>query len=69
MNPVSAILKPREVAAATYASAAGCVQEIGPEQAFIGKLSAGRFSPERIGTDQYSNAEVRSKCQERGVPI
>ena len=39
------------------------------EQAFIGTLSAGRFSPERIGTDQYSNAEVRTKCQERGVPI
>ena len=29
MNPVSAILKSREVAAATYTSAAGCVQEIG----------------------------------------
>ena len=65
MNPVSAILKPREVAAATYASAAGCVQEIGPEQAFIGKLSAGRFSPERIGS--VKNAAYHFNSRDNAV--
>jgi hypothetical protein len=39
------------------------------EQAFIGTLSAGRFTPDRIGKDQYSTGEVLAKCQERGISI
>jgi hypothetical protein len=39
------------------------------EQAFIGALSAGRFSPERIGTNEYSTGEVRAKCHELGISI
>lgn len=39
------------------------------EHAFIGTLSAGRFSPDRIGKDQYSTGEVLAKCHERGISI
>jgi hypothetical protein len=39
------------------------------EQAFIGTLSAGRFSPNRIGKDTYSTSEVLAKCRERGISI
>jgi hypothetical protein len=39
------------------------------EQAFIGTLSAGRFTPDRIGKDQYSNGEVLTKCREGGISI
>jgi len=39
------------------------------EQAFIGTLSAGRFSPDRIGKDDYSTGQVLTECQERGLSI
>jgi hypothetical protein len=39
------------------------------EQPFIGTLSAGRFSLERIAKDEYSTAEVLAKCRERGISI
>jgi hypothetical protein len=39
------------------------------EQAFIGTLSAGRFSPDRIGKDTYSTSEVLAKCKERGISM
>jgi len=39
------------------------------EQVFIGTLSAGRFTPDRIGKDQYSIGEVLAKCRERGISI
>jgi hypothetical protein len=39
------------------------------EQPFIGTLSAGRFSPDRIGKDTYSTSEVLAKCRERGISI
>jgi hypothetical protein len=41
----------------------------GNEQVFIGTLSAGRFSPDRIAKDQYSIGEVLVKCQQRGISI
>jgi hypothetical protein len=40
-----------------------------PEQAFIGTLSAGRFSPGRIGTEANSNVEVVAECHKLGIPI
>jgi len=39
------------------------------EQAFIGTLSAGRFSPDRVGKDDYSTGQVLTECQERGLSI
>src|SRR5262245_5863910 len=39
------------------------------EQAFNGTLSAGRFSADRIGKDDYSTAQVLTECQERGLSI
>jgi hypothetical protein len=39
------------------------------EQVFIGTLSAGRFSPDRIGKDTYSTSEVLAKCKERGISM
>ena len=39
------------------------------EQAFIGTLSAGQFSAERIAKDNYSTGEILTKCQERGLSI
>jgi hypothetical protein len=39
------------------------------EQAFIGTLSAGRFSPSRVAKDDYSTGEVLTECQERGLAI
>ena len=39
------------------------------EQAFIGTLSAGRFSPYRIGKDDYSTGEILTECRERGLSI
>jgi hypothetical protein len=40
-----------------------------PEQAFIGTFSAGRFSPDRIGTNAQSNAEILVECQKLGITI
>jgi len=40
-----------------------------PEQAFIGTFSAGRFSPDRIGTNAQSNAEILVECQKLGISI
>jgi len=39
------------------------------EQVFIGTLSAGRFTPDRIGKDQHSIGEVLARCRERGISI
>jgi hypothetical protein len=39
------------------------------EQAFIGTVSAGRFSPARIGTNAESNAQVVVECQKLGISI
>src|SRR5215472_12160658 len=39
------------------------------EQAFVGTLSAGRFSPDRFGKDQYSTGDVLTKCKEQGLPL
>jgi len=39
------------------------------EQAFIGTLSDGRFSPDRVGKDDFSTGEVLTECQERGLSI
>ena len=39
------------------------------EQAFVGTLSAGRFSPDGVGKDQYSTGEVLTKCKEQGLPL
>jgi hypothetical protein len=39
------------------------------EQAFIGTLVDGRFSPDRVGKDDFSTGEVLSECQERGLSI
>jgi len=40
-----------------------------PVQAFIGTFSAGRFSPDRIGTNAQSNAEIAVECQKLGITI
>jgi hypothetical protein len=40
-----------------------------PEQAFIGTLSAGRFSPSGMGTTANSNAEIVVECQKLGISI
>jgi hypothetical protein len=40
-----------------------------PEQAFIGTLSAGRFSPTGMGTTANSNAEIAVECQKVGASI
>ena len=40
-----------------------------PEQAFIGTLSAGRFSLGQLGTNAYSNAEVKVECRKLGISI
>jgi len=40
-----------------------------PEQAFIGTLSAGRFSPSGMGTTANSNAEIVVECQKLGITI
>ena len=39
------------------------------EQAFIGTLSAGRFSPTGMGTTGNSNAEIAVQCQKLGISI
>jgi hypothetical protein len=39
------------------------------EQAFIGTFSAGRFSPDRIGTNADSNVQVMEDCRKLGISI
>ena len=39
------------------------------EQAFIGTLSAGHFSPTGMGTTGNSNAEIAVECQKLGISI
>jgi hypothetical protein len=39
------------------------------EQAFIGTLSAGHFSPTGMGTTGDSNAEIEFQCQKLGMSI
>jgi hypothetical protein len=39
------------------------------EQAFIGTFSAGRFSPDRIGTNANSNGQVMEDCRKLGISI
>jgi len=39
------------------------------EQAFIGTLSAGRFSPSGMGTTANSNAEIAVQCHKHGISI
>lgn len=39
------------------------------DQAFVGTLSAGQFSPTRIGKDEYSTAEILAECREHGISI
>jgi len=39
------------------------------EQAFIGTVSAGHFSPAHIGTNAESNAQVVVECQKLGISI
>ena len=40
-----------------------------PEQAFIGTLSAGQFSPSGMGMNAESNAEVVAECKKLGISI
>ena len=40
-----------------------------PVQAFIGTLSAGRFSPSGMGTNADANAEVVAECKKLGISI
>jgi hypothetical protein len=40
-----------------------------PEQAFIGTLSAGQFSPSGMGMNADSNAEVVAECKKLGISI
>jgi len=39
------------------------------EQAFIGTLSAGGFSPSGMGTTANSNAEIAVQCHKHGISI
>ena len=39
------------------------------EQAFIGTLSAGHFSPTGMGTTGDSNSEIEVECQKLGISI